>query len=352
MIRVLLPTLLLFALPLPAHAQSRKKPPDAVEQSVERALRFLVNLQESDGCWLSQGEKSPAVTALGVMAFLSAGHLPGEGPHAEPIDKAVRWIAKCQQSDGLFAGDGGLAMYHHGICTLLLAELCGMTDRKLADELRPALVKAVRLILQAQQTAPTVYRGGWRYRPDSTDADASITGWQLLALRAARNVGCDVPAERIDQAMEFLLRCRDARTGAFCYQPAARPTLACTGTGILALELCGKDRHHSHEALMAGGYLLKNPPRWGEEHFFYTAYYCSQAMFQLGGNYWDFYRPRLHVALFDHQQQSGGWLGGADSVGPSYCTAMAVLALTVEYRLLPIYQRDEEVGSGTMNDER
>jgi hypothetical protein len=28
--------------------------------------------------------------------------------------------------------------------------------------------------------------------------------------------------------------------------------------------------------------------------------------------------------------------------GPNYCTSMAVLALTVEYRLLPIYQRDED----------
>ena len=28
--------------------------------------------------------------------------------------------------------------------------------------------------------------------------------------------------------------------------------------------------------------------------------------------------------------------------GVNYCTAMAVLALTVEYRFLPIYQRGEE----------
>jgi hypothetical protein len=331
---------LFLAAPLKTHAQASAKPRDAVEHSVDQALQFLVNLQEPDGSWLAHGEKSPAVTALGLMAFLSAGHVPGEGPHGESVARGVRWIVKVQQPDGLFAGDGGLEMYHHGICTLLLAEVCGMTDRLLADELKPALEKAVRLILQAQRTGPGPYRGGWRYRPDSTDADTSITGWQLLALRAARNVGCDVPAERIEQAIGFLLRCRDGRSGAFCYQPGARPTMACTGTGTLALELCGKDRHHAHEALMGGGYLLKNPPRWNEEHFFYTAYYCAQAMFQLGGNYWDFYRPRLRAVLLDHQQPGGGWVG-TDNIGPTYCTAMAVLALTVEYRLLPIYQRDE-----------
>ena len=30
------------------------------------------------------------------------------------------------------------------------------------------------------------------------------------------------------------------------------------------------------------------------------------------------------------------------SIGPNYCSALAVLALTVEYRFLPIYQRGEE----------
>jgi hypothetical protein len=333
-------SILVAALPAAAQPPARTKEKDAVEQSIERALKFLANLQEPDGCWLSQGSGSPAVTGLCLMAFLSAGHVPGEGPHGESLARGVRWLVKAQQPDGLFAGDGGVEMYHHGICTLLLAEVCGMTDRAMADELRPALEKAVRRILQAQRPGPGIYRGGWRYRPDSTDADVSITGWQLLALRASRNVGCDVPAERIEQALGFILRCRDARSGAFCYQPGARPTFACTGTGILALELCRKERHHGHEALMGGGYLLKNPPRWTDEHFFYTAYYCAQAMFQLGGNYWDFYRPRLHQVLFDRQQGNGGWIGG-DNLGPTYSTAMAVLALTVEFRLLPIYQRDE-----------
>jgi hypothetical protein len=338
---MLIPIALVFlGLPATVRAQAMAKEKDQLEKSVDRSLRFLANLQEKDGCWLSYNRKSPAVTSLCLMAFLSAGHVPGEGPYAEVVEKGLRWVIQAQQPDGLFGSEGGLEMYHHGVCTLLLAEACGMTDRALADDLRPALEKAVRLILQAQRTGASAYRGGWRYRPDSTDADVSVTGWQLLALRAARNVGCDVPVERIDQAVAFLLRCRDVRSGAFCYQPGTRPTLACTGTGILALELCGKQRHHAHEALLGGGYLLKNPPRWSDEHFFYSAYYCAQAMFQLGGNYWEFYRPRLHQVLFDHQQSNGGWLG-LEGVGPTYCTAMAVLALTVEYRFLPIYQRDE-----------
>ena len=44
---------------------------------------------------------------------------------------------------------------------------------------------------------------------------------------------------------------------------------------------------------------------------------------------------------------AGHWMGfGPDDsrFGPNYCTAMAILALTVEYRFLPIYQRSEEPG--------
>jgi len=328
------------AMPYPAPAQTPAKKKDAIEQSVDRGLRFLANLQEKDGSWQAGGMRSPGVTGLCLMAFLSAGHVPGEGPYSDVVDKGLRWIPKAQREDGQFGEQGGTEMYHLGICTMLLAEASGMTDRATAAQLRPALQKAVRIILQAQRTAQGPHQGGWRYWIQTFDADVSVSGWQLLALRAARNAGCDVPAERIDMAVDFMLRCRDARTGAFCYQPGTRATSACTGTGILALELCGKERHHSHEALQGGGYLLKNPPRWGEENFFYTAYYCSQAMFQLGGNYWDFYRPRLHQILFDQQQSNGSWLS-SEIGGPAYCTAMAVLALTVEYRLFPIYQRDE-----------
>ena len=80
-------------------------------------------------------------------------------------------------------------------------------------------------------------------------------------------------------------------------------------------------------------------------HYFYGVYYCSQAMFQLGDNYWNTFRGKLHEQLLPNQLANGSWTGRvSDDVqfGPSYCTAMAVLALTVEYRLLPIYQRDEE----------
>ncbi|HZZ80246.1 MAG TPA: prenyltransferase/squalene oxidase repeat-containing protein [Gemmataceae bacterium] len=337
--RPFLAALLMLISAMPAFAQPKK---DRLSESVDRGLKFLALLQEKDGAWLSSGNKHPAVTSLAVMAFLSAGHVPGEGPYQANVDKGIRWVLQQQRPDGLIAAAGDYGeMYHHGICTMMLCEVAAMTDAKLSAEIKPKLEKAVKLILKAQRTEPGIYRGGWRYRIESNDADISVTGWQILALRGARNLGCDVPAERIDLALKFVQQCRDPRTNGFTYLPSGGVTNACTATSILALELVGKERHHSREALLAGSYLLKNPQQPNDPHFHYTVYYSSQAMFQLGNNYWNVYRPQLHKLLLDSQQRNGSWLIN-EPLGPSYATAMSLLALTVEYRLLPIYQRNEE----------
>jgi hypothetical protein len=338
--------ILLLCAPLAAAADREPGKREAADEAIDRALAFLQRTQEDDGSWKAgRMGKNPAVTSLAVMAFLSAGHVPGEGPYGETVEKGVRWVLKTQQASGLIATDGGHEMYHHGICTIMLAEVVGMTDGKLADEVRKKLEKAVAVVLKAQRTSGDD-RGGWRYRVAAVDgSDISVTGWQIMALRAAKNVGCDVPPEAIDRAVEYVKRCQDSGTGGFRYTPHSGPTIPCTGTSILGLELCGKDRHHSEEALKAGSYLLKNMPRWGSPHFFYSIYYCSQATFQLGDNYWSYFRPHLREVLLHNQTSGTHWDGGdfdATAYGPNYCTAMAVLALTVEYRYLPIYQRGEE----------
>jgi hypothetical protein len=272
------------------------------------------------------------------MAFLSAGHVPGEGRYGEVVEKGVRWVLAYQQPNGLIGTGDRQAMYHHGICTLMLAEVAGMTDEKLSEEVRKKLEKALVLILRSQRRAGQ-FAGGWRYSPFGQDSDISVTGWQVMALRAAKNLGCDVPAENIERAIGFIKRCRDPGTGGYCYMPHYQLSVACTGTSVLALEVCGKEQHGTDEQLQAGSFILRNPP-WEAQYKFYGIYYCTQAMYQLGGNYWKVYQPRLREVLLSTQRPNGSWSG--ESWGPDYCTAMAVLALTVDYGFLPIYQRGED----------
>ena len=84
------------------------------------------------------------------------------------------------------------------------------------------------------------HAGGWRYQPSSNDSDISVTGWQLMALRAAKAAGCEVPSSSIDRAIAYLKRCAVKQGGGFGYQPSGGPNNARTGTGILALEICGE----------------------------------------------------------------------------------------------------------------
>ena len=349
-----LSAVLLMLLAAPAFAQAPVK--DRLADSVDQGLAFLALMQEKDGAWQLGGTSHPASTSLAVMAFLSAGHVPGEGPYRTHVEKGIRWVLAQQQPSGLFGLPTWEEMYQHGISTLMLCEVAGMTDAETARELKPKIEKAVKVILQAQRTEKNANRGGWRYRLDSTDADMSVTGWQILALRAARNLGCDVPVERIDLAMEFVKQCQgpvpragEPRSRGFTYVPGGQVTAACTGTGVLTLELCGKDRHRSDEAKSGGSYLLDNPLKINDRHFYYSAYYASQGMFQLGGNYWTIFRPRLHKLLLESQQRNGSWINN-EGQGATFTTAMAILALTVEYRLLPIYQRDDENGEMNRRD--
>src|SRR5205823_3180328 len=179
------------------------------------------------------------------------------------VEKGVRYLVKRQSAAGIF--DDLHLMYAQGICTLTLAEVIGMTDAKLSQDCRKALERGVKVILRAQATSGAA-KGGWRYTPHGNDADLSVTGWQLLALRAAKNAGCDIPAEPIDRAVHYVLSCRDASTPGFGYVPGGPTSVACTGTGILCLEICGKERHRGREALQAGAVLLKAGVNWNQLH--------------------------------------------------------------------------------------
>ncbi|MDB5349688.1 MAG: hypothetical protein JWN86_935 [Planctomycetota bacterium] len=328
---------------VPAEAPASDPKADA---AMHRALEWLKANQKASGGWESgnHGEMT-SVTSLAVMAFLSAGHVPNEpGPYREAIERGVRYVLRNQKPNGFLVSNPSHGpMYCHGISTLMLAEVVGMApSSSLADEIRPALVRAVELILKAQaRKKPKDQEGGWRYQPDSIDSDLSVTGWQVMALRAAKSAGCAVSAEPIEKAIAYIKRCAHKDGGGFAYQAGGGPVNnPRTGTGTLALEICGE--HLSPEAVAGAEYLLKHAPQWSSDYFFYEVYYAPQAMFQVGDKYFRGYYPKLVKVLLDHQDKNGSWLagGGNDRTGGRvYCTSMAVLALAVEYRYLPIYQR-------------
>jgi hypothetical protein len=314
------------------------------DAAIKRGLDYLKASQKADGSWEAQSfGKATSVTSLAVLAFLACGHEPGgPGPYGESVLKGIEYVVTNQKPDGLLVTNTSHGpLYCHGISTLMLAEVLGITrDPGLEDRCRAALGRAVELILKAQAVPKDQNNaGGWRYQPNSHDSDLSVTGWQLIALRAAKDSGCAVPSAAIDNAVAYVKRCA-VKNGGFAYQPGQAPNNPRTGTGILALEICGE--HQTPEALAGAKYLAEHPPRWSSEYFFYEVYYAPQALFQVGDEFFRVYYPKLVDVLFQHQEKDGSWLSGDGndrSAGRVYCTAMAVLALAVEYRYLPIYQR-------------
>ena len=319
---------------------------DALTQRVDRAtdlaLAYLAKTQRKDGAWPSGYGPHSGVTAVAVLAFLAKGYAPGDGPYGEVVQRGVDFVIESQRPTGYLVGKvrhGG--MYAHGMATLMLGEVLGQCSGEKNKRVRRALGKAVALILNAQQVPKHErFRGGWRYNYNSRDSDLSCTGWQLLALRSAKNAGLDVPLEAITDAVAYIKR-SESKGGGFGYQPGGGSNLQRAGTGILALELCGE--HHSPEALAAGDYILKRGIKAaGKSLFYYAVYYCSQGMFQLGGRYWDQFWPQLAEAVLARQKADGSFApgGGNESrAGSAYSTAMGVLALAVQYHYLPIYQR-------------
>lgn len=352
-----------------------------VEQAVNKALEWLSKQQEPDGSLPTRPQGNPAITSLGVLAYLSAGHLPGEGQYGDTINRAVDFVLQCQQPSGLLScgmsdpnqhftnfinSYNHTAHYNHGIAALMLSEVYGMTDADRAERVRESVESAIEYALASQNRnrgAPKE-RGGWRYYKEFPHAasDLSITGWQLLFLRSARNAGFDVPSEPIDQAMGFVKRCFDYRgEKTFMYglrSGDVRPSRAMAGHGILALAMGGL--HHTTEAQQAGDWILHysvtrynhyadkyaDDPRWKHvahiDRYHYATFLCTKGMYQLGGRYWEEFFPPTVRQVLANQAEAGHWdaeLLEDEKYGNAYTTALMVLTLTTPDQLLPIYQR-------------
>jgi len=320
-------------------AEELKRTP--VDEAIENALAFMASQQREDGSWTSgYGGPNAGVSSLALLAFMANGNTPDRGRYSDVVAKGLDYILKLPDRGGILMDRPSHGpMYSHGITTIMLAEVYGMTK---SEEVKKRLDAAVELILKAQKIHKSNRdKGGWRYQHNSGDSDISVTGWQLVALRSARNCDLDVPKDAIEDAIAYIKRCAHP-SGGFGYQPGGAPQQARTGTGVLALQLCGLyDEPHT---IKGAEYLMKNPLQWNSEHFYYALYHASNAMFQAGGKYWDFWKGHIEKLLLSKQQQNGCWPGSpgdghANTAGPIYRTAMAALALSIENRYLPIYQR-------------
>ena len=334
-----------------------------LERSVDKALSYLATRQEGNGSFATLEIGQPGITSLCVLAYLSRGHVPREGEYGRLLDRAIQYVLRSQQSDGLLFGlpvqnrEWGdkrhkTGAYNHAIAGVMLAEVYGMTQGEQSDEIGRAIVSAIKFSI-AQQMRRKPFpdeKGGWRYLVATTnDADLSVTAWEVMFLRAARNAGFDVPVENIDMAMDYVRRMYVPERKTFAYGiqgMRGQQTRAMAGSGILLLSLGGE--HHTEMAKATGEWIKRhefmryNKIVFETEHYHYGAYYCSQAMFQLGGKDWEQFFPKFMQVHLAGQQANGSWPPEPNrdgEYGETYTTSLMVLSLTPPFQLLPIYQR-------------
>lgn len=304
---------------------------EAAKKATAKSLEWLAQQQNGDGSW-GEGKypHNTAVTAFALLAFLSLGHLPGQGLYGPEVAKGARFLIASQRSDGYLVGSRGGNMYCHGMATLALAELWGTTGD---EEIKPVLEKAVELIVRSQAR-----EGGWRYEPNPSGADISVTIMQVMALRASKNGGMHVPDSVIKHAIEYINKCHDPKSGGYTYQPGNRdPGVARTAAGTCVLYLTGL--YDAKEIARATEYIEKNQE--DKRHFWYANYYAAHAMHQVGGKKWEDWYTKMKAKLIAKQQPNGSWtggMGGDDGVGPVYQTAISVIILGVPANYLPIFQ--------------
>jgi hypothetical protein len=339
---------------------------EETERAVQNGLRYLARIQRRDGSWGDHsrthekyGQVWVGKTALCLLAFLGAGHVPdGETEHAGTVRKAIEFLLAVQEPEtGHF---GTSCAYSHGITTYALAECYGITK---SQRLRAPVQRAVDWIQSMQNgTRDRRSRGGWGYysgqlEPEDAFARTSVTAWQVMALESAKLAGIETSATALANARAFLLGMFDEGNGYFLYnkepgrlRSSWRTLPASTPASVFALFLLGQPRD-DERVRSALAWTVERAPteyrRFSDDLFVrqgagnvYFWYYGTLACFFAGGEAWDQWNRALKAVVPPAQSSDGsfapidvyaGYAGDTDR-DRAYTTAMIVLSLEVYYR--------------------
>jgi hypothetical protein len=328
--------------------------PRDVREMYDAGVRYLLKTQDASGAW-TDGQTGPGVTGMAMMTLLASGEDPNFGPYRAPIRKAIRSMIVDQDPETGFLGGGRGhdSMYQHGFAMLALAEAYGVVDdRTLWSEatgvrgvgagrsIGQALELAVRCAATSAKNNPF---GGWRYSPDARDADTSVSGAVLMGLLAARNAGIEVPDETIDRAIKYFTTMTGPNGQVGYSGGAGSGSDAVSSIGTLVYAIARQKKLPQFPKALS--YLKarsRDPQSGGDSYPTYTRYYRAQALFQGDVEAWEKWNEGLVQELKKAQGKDGsfsGFAGRGGGFGGTVDTSLALLALAVNYKFLPIYER-------------
>ena len=364
--------------------------------SINRGLMWLARHQLADGGWSFEhrvgqcqgrcpnpGSKRGArvaATGLALLPFLGAGHSPSHGEYRQTVSAGINFLISNTSTNGsLWRSEG--RMYGHGIATLALCECYGIltqtppidaantnsmepktaygerTDAPNAlvkrwtavdvERLKQAATAAVGFIVKAQAVD-----GGWRYRSGEL-GDTSVVGWQVMALKSAKDAGLGIHEQSVAGAQRFLNSVQFDPVGnrsfgfigtRYAYKPDRRKVTPATTAIGLACRICmGKSPFHP--AVVTAVDRIVTEGHGGGD--MYYNFYANQVVFQHGGAAWESWNQQLSKALIKSQNRRGHLEGswhfddadhGGTAGGRVYTTAMVCLCLEESFRHLPTFR--------------
>jgi hypothetical protein len=158
-----------------------------------------------------------------------------------------------------------------------------------------------------------------------------------MGLLAARNAGIEVPDESINKAIEYFTK-MTSDNGQVAYAGGIGgfdESMARISIATLVYSIARRKDLPQFKATL--GYLAQRLENDSQGHYQeYTRYYQAQALFQGDVEAWEKWN-RLLVRQLKASQLPDGSVKGP--WGPAVGTSLSMLALALNYRFLPIYER-------------
>lgn len=400
-------------------------PTQGTEEAIRIGLIWLARHQNENGSWSAMTCKDhcPAdkpcqpetgagqdaytdvydvgLTGLSLLAFLGAGY--GHNAKQYVVDsfkgkkyelgkdvvlKGLKWLVAKQNPDGSFSNPGQRQLYNEAIATLALCEAYGFTQARAWKE--PAQ-KGINFLCSAQKESPIAAgsKWGWRYKAPQDindarseyadeksfqaelhDADTSVTGWMVMALKSAHAAGLEIPKGAEEGAIGFVkwASAQDGQVGYLSPQTAGLPILGehdmqyrYHAPSMAAVGMCVRiflEQNIDDPYLkLSADHIVKSLPSTDNDKTdkakslidYYYWYYGSLALNQLDGpdspkrtnKYWGPWNKAMQESLLSLQSKeekqcsTGGFLKPdrwSYTIGPIYTTSINILTLEVYYR--------------------
>lgn len=345
------------------------EPPTAqIKAAIKKGLAYMATQQHEEGWW-PEKRFAHGISGLALMGFVAEG-LPefkavvGKGAayfkksYVPPGTYPKNALMEARLAGSLVGQRSAHFIYEQAIAVLALSEYVHHTKDA---EARKMVAEGLRLLLQSQNTrakpkalggpvdAKSRFFGGWKYYPQQTTGDISVSGWCIIALAAAEAAGFKTPAEAREAYMVFCRKCFNEKTAAYGYEPdRGNVTHTTNSVGVLTTLLCEGGKC----PLMRTGLrrIRSNLPVWEKEgergnHPLYYWYYASRAMYVAGGDYWKQWQAVVCPMLLKHQNGDGSWDANEAELKPgkNYSTAVAILILQLCSGNPPAYLKGLEL---------